>query len=91
MFLAWCEKDTFDYSGDIELPNSPLLDYVTLVRGGSEIYSHRNYDDCKVIKIDLGNAADNNPITLLCSDCPYEDHGGWGNFGGMRVINHLQT
>jgi hypothetical protein len=56
--------------------------FVADVKGGKEIYTSINYQDCKIIKIehDLDNNGESD--FLLSSDCPYGDTPSWGNAGG---------
>jgi len=61
---------------------SPIFDFINLVKSGSEIYKDRDYSNCKIIKIERDLDADMDIDYLLSSDCPYGDNGGWGNDGG---------
>ncbi len=56
--------------------------FVAEVKSGEEIYTHINYQDCTIMKIehDLDNNGESD--FLLSSDCPYGDIPGWGNAGG---------
>ncbi len=61
---------------------SPIIEFMNLVKSGSEIYKDRDYSNCKIIKIEHDFDADKDIDYLLSSDCPYGDNGGWGNGGG---------
>ena len=60
----------------------PISTFIDRVSKGKEIYVDHDYTGCKIIKIEMDLNLDERTDYLLSSDCPFEEHGGWGNSGG---------
>ena len=64
----------------------PVLNFTKTVRSGEDIYTHKDYSECLIIKIENDFDQDGDTDFLLSSRCPYGNNGGWGNAGGLWQV-----